>query len=305
MAHTSSKSVLVTGGTGFIGRHLCRSLDTLGHRVTVLTRTPGKVKLAGEVRQIAGPDELDKPFSFDWVVNLAGEPLAEGRWNTARKQRFRDSRIGFTEDLLQAFRAGGSEPEVLLNGSAIGFYGPHDDEILAETGAAVPSFSHQLCRDWEASADGFAELGTRVCKVRIGVVLGPGGGSLSRMLLPFKLGLGGPLGSGGQWFSWIHLDDLVRLFIHCLEHQTLPGIVNGTAPEPVRNRAFAEALGGALSRPARLPMPAWALVLLYGEMAEELLLSGQRVYPAVALESGFEFRFPTIESALKDIVQGP
>ncbi len=298
---STSKRILITGGTGFIGGHLCRRLLDAGHEITVLSRTPDRVTLPQGIRQVGSLEKLDKPFPFHWVVNLAGAPLASGRWSERRKRLFRDSRIAFTNDLLRLFRASDSAPEVLLSGSAIGYYGPHGDELLDESGHGVPSFSHHLCRDWESSAEAFAELGTRVCRVRIGVVLGSGG-ALARMLPPFKLGLGGPIGDGRQWFSWVHIDDLVGLFIHCLEHQTLQGAVNGTAPEPVRNRAFAETLGSVLARPARLPMPAWVMSLLYGEMAQELLLSGQRVYPQVALESGFEYRYPTLEPALRDII---
>ncbi len=295
----------MTGGTGFIGGRLCEHLAPEGHRISVLTRNAkaARKRLPDSVKLIESLSQLnDNDTHFDVLVNLAGEPLAAGRWNPARKQRFRQSRVSLTRDMLTFFRTVARPPEVLINGSAIGYYGPHDDELLDETGHGVPCFSHALCRDWETAADGFAELGTRVCKIRIGIVLGPNGGALKQMLTPFRLGLGGPMGSGRQWMSWIHREDLLRLLCHCINHTPLLGVLNGTAPNPVRNAEFARCLAALLGRSARLRMPAAVLSWLMGDMAEELLLSGQQVVPARALESGFSFRFPELSAALKDVL---
>ncbi|MGV8960472.1 MAG: TIGR01777 family oxidoreductase [Stenotrophomonas sp.] len=289
--------ILITGGTGFIGRALCAQLQQSGHTLTVLTRHPTCAALPG-VRCIS---TLEDAGPIHAVVNLAGEPLADGRWSATRKQEFRDSRIGGTARLVQWMARQSQCPKVLISGSALGYYGTRDDTALDESAAPGDDFSAQLCRDWEAEAIKAETLGVRTCRVRTGVVLERDGGALAKMLPPFRLGAGGPMGDGRQWMSWVHRQDLVRLLQWLLETNTAYGAYNGTAPEPVRNADFARALGKALHRPALLPTPAFALKLAFGEMSE-LLLTGQRVVPAHALAEGFKFNWPTLDAALADIL---
>jgi len=295
---------LVTGGTGFIGRPLCRALLDAGYRVSVLSRHPESARdmPAGDLKLIASLDQLAPDIAVQVIVNLAGEPLAAGRWSSERKKLFFSSRVGTTEILFDYFSRVETPPEVLVNGSAIGYYGAQGSNILDEKGDFAPGFSHDLCSAWEAAADRFQALGTRVSKVRTGMVLGPDGGALAAMLPPFRFGLGGPIGSGKQWVSWIHRDDLVAMILHCLNRKDMSGPVNGTAPGVVTNREFAKTLGKVLRRPAFLPAPAFMLKLIFGEMAEELLLSGQKVYPRKALQTHFTFQYPDLESALRQVL---
>ncbi|WP_027329146.1 TIGR01777 family oxidoreductase [Marinimicrobium agarilyticum] len=298
------REILLTGGTGFIGVPLCHALQKRGDRLTILTRdtlraakTLGTgVNLVSELKQLP-----DKPI--DTVINLAGEPLAAGRWNERRKEEFRRSRIGTTEALFEHFQSRGQFPERMVSGSAIGFYGDGGDAPLTESNDAGSGFAAQLCLDWEAVAERFSDHGTRVCRLRTGIVLGEGGGALQSMLLPFKLGLGGRLGSGRQWMSWIHRDDIVALILHCLDSESLSGPVNGTAPNPVTNRQFTRTLAKVLHRPAIFPMPAFVLRTLMADMADELLLASQRVLPEVAIETDFRHRFPDLEVALENILK--
>ena len=294
--------VLITGGTGFIGRALCPLLRDSGYDLTVLTRDPGRA--ADAVPDARLIERLDQADRIDAVVNLAGEPLAEGRWSDRRKEAFRRSRIGTTHDLLQWLdrQPPAARPRVLVSGSAIGYYGPRDDTPLSEDASPGDDFGARLCRDWEAAAVEAEALGVRVARVRIGVVLGGDGGALAKMLPPFKLGAGGPMGSGEQWMSWVHRSDLARLIQWLLETATAQGAYNGTAPEPARNREFARTLGKVLQRPAMLTTPALALKLMFGEMSS-LLLTGQRVMPAKAQAEGFVFRHPALEGALRDVLR--
>lgn len=297
------KTILVTGATGFIGSRFCREALARGARVIGLSRNSRQAqkKLPG-IEFIENLDALSPEESIDYVVNLAGEPLVAGRWNDRRKQLFRDSRIGTTQRLFEHFQKALVPPSVLVSGSAVGYYGPDQDEQLDEESTTRDCFASRLCLDWEQSASQFATLGTRICYLRTGIVLGRDGGALSRMLLPFKLGLGGRLGTGKQWMPWIHIDDEVAIIFHCLEEPGIQGGVNATAPNPVTNRQFTTALGSAVQRPAVFPMPEAVAILLFGEMAKELLLTGQRVYPRKLLESGYSFRFTELDEALGDIV---
>lgn len=287
---------LITGGSGFIGSALCRSLVADGQRVTVLTRNAAR---AGRrvPPSVACIERLDAATAVDAVVNLAGENLSARRWTAARKREFVASRLGTTQRLLEWMAAQPVRPRVLVSGSAVGWYGPRDAEELGEDAAPGDDFAARLCRSWEAEAGKAAALGVRVCCVRTGIVLGRDGGALQRMLVPFRLGLGGRMGSGRQWTSWIAREDLVALIRWLVDHEHAAGAYNGTAPAPVTNAEFARELGRQLHRPVLLPMPAFALQVLFGEMAG-LLLTGQRVLPVRARTEGFVFRHRDLASGL-------
>ncbi len=294
--------VLVTGGTGFIGTALLPALLAAGHQVTVLTRNAARANVPSGVHCIERLDALnDTPP--DAVINLAGENLGSARWTAASKARFLDSRIGMTTRLIEAFKSWSSAPSVLVNASAIGWYGARGDEPLTEQSGPGHGYAAELCAKWEAVASSAETLGVRVACLRIGIVLGLPGGALGQMLPPFKLGLGGPMGSGQQWMSWIHRDDLVAMMLRLMDDASLSGAFNGTAPEPVRNADFSRALGRALRRPAVLPMPGFALRLIVGEMADELLLQGQRVLPQRLLSTGFVFQHPRLDAALSALLR--
>lgn len=291
---------LVTGGTGFIGQALCASLTASSHEVTVLTRDPvhAQAILPPRVHCVA---RLDQVGAIDTVVNLQGEPLAAGRWNARRKAEFIRSRVDFTRELVGWMQRQARPPATLINGSAIGWYGDRGDEALDESAQPGNGFAAQLCRDWESEAQRSEGFGVRVCRLRIGVVLDCEGGALAKMLPAFRLGGGGMLGSGTQWMSWITRHDLVRLIRWLAENPGLSGVFNGTAPNPVTNRAFAQQLGRALRRPTLLPMPALVLRALFGEMAT-LLLGSQRVLPRAAMEGGFKFEQADLGTALAQLL---
>jgi hypothetical protein len=285
--------IVVTGATGLIGRALCRALAAAGHTVVGVGRRPGLVPAP-----IVTWDRLGEALrEAQAVVNLAGEPLAARRWTRAQKARIRDSRVLATRALVEGMAAASPRPGVLVSVSAVGWYGPRGDEPLDETAAPGSGFLAEVCQAWEAEAERAATLGVRVVRLRIGVVLAPDGGALARLLLPFRAGLGGPLGSGRQWMSWVHRDDVVGLVLAALGSEAWHGAVNATAPAPVTNRDFARALGRVLGRPAVLPVPAIVLRLALGEMAS-MLVTGQRVLPKVAEAHGYAFRHPALAAAL-------
>lgn len=292
--------ILITGGTGFIGKKLCHFLLDKEHELTVLSRNPEKVStLCGkEVKAISNIDQLTASDSFDAIINLAGEGIADARWTTARKKVLLDSRIGTTKQLVKFIERADKKPEVFISGSAIGFYGNLGSLVLTEDSEPHEEFSHELCLKWEAAAQDAEKMGVRVCIVRTGLVIGDDGGFLKRMLPPFKFGLGGPIGDGQQWMSWIHRKDYIAILDLLLETKVLQGIFNGTAPEPVTNAEFSKTLGKVLNRPTFLPVPAFVLKILLGEMSA-LLLGGQRVLPVRVENSGFEFTFRTLEEALQ------
>lgn len=303
--------VVVTGGTGFIGRSLCERLVSLGHAVTVLTRDPARarVRLAPPISLVGwegfrGPTDglMAALGDGDVIINLAGAPIAAGRWTAQIKERLRSSREGTTSALVAALSKLRTRPVLLISASAIGYYGPRQDEALTEESPSGSGFLASLCREWEAAARAAERLGVCVVLPRVGVVLGRDGGALAKMLPAFRCGLGGPVGSGTQWISWIHLDDLIDLLLFLLNEPAL-GPVNATAPHPVTNREFARTLGQVLRRPALAWAPSPALRILFGEMAEELLLTGQRVLPHRAQSMGFRFRHPTLPEALHAILQ--
>ena len=300
----SIKHFLITGGSGFIGSELISVLLDKGHKVTVLTRDPTKTvqQFDNTIAAIDSLESLQDDEAFDVVINLAGQGIVDKRWNDVVKKQIRDSRINTTQDLINYLQRAKQKPELLISGSAIGYYGIRGDERVDEQDKGDESFSSTLCVDWEREASRAEALGIRTCYLRTGIVLGKNGGALAKMLPPFKMGLGGPMGDGKQWMSWIHLNDLVSIILHTIEHQEIYGAINGTAPNPVNNKDFSTTLGKVLKRPVWLPMPAFVLKLMMGEMAEELLLSGQRVIPVKMMDEGYIFQYPELEDALQDVV---
>jgi uncharacterized protein len=291
--------ILVTGGTGFIGTALCQRLLAQGHAVTVLSRDADRARrhFQDRVSAIDSLGALDADNAPEAIVNLAGENLAAHRWNAHWKRVFRDSRVQTTERLVDYIRQAPRKPRVLVSGSAVGYYGARGDALLDENSPPGDEYQSELCVAWEAAAREAEALGVRVCRLRTGIVLDRDGGALKSMRLPFARGLGGSLGDGRQWMSWIHLDDLVGIILYLLQHETLTGAFNGTAPAPVTNAEFVRTLAATLHRPAVLPMPAPVLRLLVGEMAQ-LLLTGQRVLPVRTQAAGYVFRYPRLPEAL-------
>lgn len=287
--------VLVTGGSGFVGRHLVPRLVEAGAQVTVLTRSPARAAgvLPG-VDLVSDPREAVRREPAI-VINLAGAGIADRPWSDVRRQELLSSRVAYTERLCEAFAP--APPRVLVSASAVGFYGVSEEQRFVESDPVGQGFAADLCARWEQAALGFEALGTRVAIARIGLVLGRGG-LLGRMRLPFSLGLGGPIGDGRQWMSWIHMADVVGLLQRLAEDETISGPVNLTAPHPVRNADFTRALGAALRRPTILPVPAPLLRLVLGQMAEELLLSGAAVLPERAQAAGYEFVHGFIDDAM-------
>ena len=301
--------VLISGATGLIGGALCDRLVAEGARVSALSRRGGGAATRDGVRFVRG--EVTRPgdwqaevASADAVVHLAGEPVAAGRWTASVKARIRDSRIEGTRRVVEAIRQAKTRPRVLVCASAAGYYGPRGEEELDESAAPGRDFLARLCVDWESEARRAAELGVRVVQLRFGLVLSADGGALPRMLTPFRLGVGGPLGPTERFVPWIHLDDVVGIARLALDDGTraLHGAVNLVAPEAIRMGEFASALGRALRRPALVPVPEFALRLLLGE-ATDAVVPGQRVIPRAALAAGYRFAFPTLGEALDDLLR--
>jgi uncharacterized protein (TIGR01777 family) len=304
--------VFLTGGTGLIGSRLVKILRQRGDDVTLLTRRPDAVRdkfagctLVGGDPMVAGP-WMDAVGACDAAVNFAGENLFARRWNDDFKRLLLDSRVKTTDNVVAALarqpRTAAGAAKVLVNASAVGYYGPHGDEELDESSPAGDDLLARLCVAWEKSAAAARAAGVRVALLRIGVVLDREGGALAAMLTPFKLGLGGPVAGGKQWLPWVHAADVVGLTLLALDNAAAEGPINGTAPNPVTNRDFTKALGRALHRPTLLPVPGFAMYLRFGGVAE-VILTGQRVLPKQALKLGYAFQFPTIDQALADIFQ--
>jgi uncharacterized protein len=304
--------VAITGATGLVGRSLAARLVELGHQVIAWSRNPDaarrKLPARCEVRawEPNGAVAAAEVAGLDAIVHLAGEPIASARWSEARRRRIRDSRIESARRIVDAIAAlpASERPSTLISASAIGIYGDRGDEILDEAAAPGSGFLAEVCRDWEAAVARARESGVRCVSLRFGIVLAKEGGALAAMLTPFRLGAGGRIGSGGQWMSWIHRDDLVEMLRFALEDERVSGVLNGVAPEPVTNRSFTEALAGAVGRPALLPVPAAALRLALGDMAT-ILLASQRVRPAAAESLGFRFAHTDLRAALADILRDP
>ena len=292
--------VVVTGGTGFLGQALVAALRARGRDTVVVTRDPSRARLPEGARAVSWNDLPGAVDGSDAVVNLAGETIAQ-RWTAAAKARIVASRAEAAEKVGAALRAAKEKPAVLVNASAVGFYGHRGDEEVDEASPAGTGFLAETTLAWEEAARRAAPAGVRLVTPRIGVVLGDEGGALSKMLLPFRLGVGGPLGSGTQWMPWIHRDDLVSLFLAALDEPRYEGPVVATAPNPVTMKEFAATLGKVLRRPAFAPAPAFAIRAAMGEMAS-LVLDGQKAVPAKALSLGFRFRFERLEPALAGLL---
>jgi uncharacterized protein len=295
--------ILITGGTGFIGRALTQSLTVQGHDVTVLSRNFDAVEKMAvlNAKALNNLDQLNPEDSYQIIINLAGAPIFDARWSDARKQIIRDSRINLTKQLVNCMAAMTVKSELLISGSAIGYYGDQGDAVLTEQSTTRTDFSQQLCVDWENEAKRAEQFGVRVCLIRTGLVLGDGGGLLQRMLLPFKLGLGGRLGNGQQWMSWIHREDWIAIALRMITDLSMQGAYNATAPTPVTNNEFTRALAQGLKRPALLPVPACLLKMLLGEMSG-LVLGSQRVVPERLLAEGFNFQYADLSSALTEVL---
>ncbi|MDH2915988.1 MAG: TIGR01777 family oxidoreductase [Gallionella sp.] len=297
-------NILITGGTGLIGSHLCKVLLAEGHQLTVLSRHPETVatKCGYGVQAMGSLDEWTPERRFDAVINLAGEPIVDAYWSVKRKQALLDSRVALTRKLVQRITAAQQKPVVLLSGSAVGYYGNGGDVELDESVAAGDDFPGELCESWEMAASAAEQLGVRVCLLRTGLVLSKRGGLLGRMLIPFKFALGARLGDGKQWMSWIHIDDYVAAVLSLLHNQGAHGPFNMTAPFPVTNAEFTQQLAHVLHRPAVFVVPGFVLKLAMGERAC-LLLEGQRVLPKKLESGGFRFAFAEIEDALQSLLK--
>ena len=296
--------VVLTGSSGLVGSALIPVLTSGGHEVVRLVRSQPRPE-ASEVRWDPETGEIDPAAleGVDAAVHLAGESIAAGRWTTSRKARILESRVKGTRLLVETLAGLGQRPKVLVSASAVGYYGDRGEERLTEeSGSGSAFFLANVCRQWETATEPAAAAGIRVVNLRFGIILSGGGGALPRLLTPFRLGVGGRLGSGKQFMSWIAIDDVVGAIVHVLKTEALRGAVNAVAPQAVTNREFTKALGRVLGRPTLFPLPACAARLAFGEMADELLLASQRVEPAKLLASGYQFRFPEIEGALRHLL---
>ena len=303
--------VAISGATGFVGSRLVERLHLQGHHILVLTRNVTAAQKTFPSAQFPKVEILayTPTESGDWqqaiagcdgVVNLAGESIAEGRWTAARKQEIVHSRKLGTQKIVEAIAKADPRPQVLVNASAIGYYGTSEDVTFDETNAAGSGFLAQVCSDWEAEAQKAVDSGVRLVIIRLGIVLGKGG-ALDKMVTPFKLFAGGPIGTGKQWFSWIHRDDLVNLIIQALTRPDISGVLNGTAPNPVRMNELSQTMGQVMNRPSWLPVPGMAIEALLGDGAI-VVLEGQQVLPQRPLSYNFDYQYPTLKEALKNIL---
>ncbi len=303
-----AKHIVMTGATGLIGSRVVRELQRRGDSVTILTRNPkrAKEKLPDEVTALRWQSDENDDWEAavdgaDAIIHLAGESIAEERWTDEYKKRIYDSRIATAALLIDAVEKASSRPSVMISASAVGYYGDTGDQEVDENQEAGHDFLATLCTDWEAAVAKAKDFGLRVVSTRFGLVLAHDGGVLDKLLTPFKMFAGGPVGNGEQWFPWVHIDDVVGIILHALDSEETEGALNAVAPGLIRNREFAVALGEALDRPARFSVPAFVIKLAMGELGETLL-GGQRAVPRRTMESGYTFKYQTIESALEDLV---
>jgi uncharacterized protein len=299
--------IAIAGATGFVGSRLVEQLQAQGDRVVILTRSPQSASSRFPQAEVVGYNPLK---SGEWqaeidgcdaIINLAGEPIAEKRWTPAQKRVMLESRQIGTQKIVEAIEKATVKPPVLINASAIGYYGTSETSKFDETSPAGTDFLAEVCTKWEAAAQAASVTGTRVVILRLGIVLGENGGALGKMLAPFSAFVGGPIGSGKQWFSWIHRDDVVKLIIAALKDAQMQGVYNATAPNPVTMTGFADTLGTVMNRPSWLPVPNFALEALLGEGAI-VVLQGQQVIPSQTLAQGFEFQYPILKPALAAIL---
>lgn len=297
--------ILISGSHGLVGQALIKSLEPEGHEISHLVRSAPRSESEVEWSPDRYSIQLARIEGFDAVVHLAGESIAEGRWTDEKKKRIRESRAKGTQLLSDALANLSDPPKVLISASAIGYYGNRGDEILTESSASGNDFLADVCVEWEKATAHAIEKGIRVVNSRFGIILDANGGALAKMLPLFRMGVGGKIGSGKQWMSWITLDDVVGALKFALTNETLSGPVNFVAPNPVTNAEFTKALGHALSRPTIFPIPAFGVRLMFGEMADALLLGGQRVEPARLTSAGYQFKYSQLEDALRAVLVKP
>ncbi len=299
--------IAIAGATGFVGSRLVEQLQVQGHQLIILTRSPQQAHNRFGQAQIVGYNPLKSGewqqsiSGCDAVINLAGEPIAEKRWTPAQKRTILESRQIGTQKIVEAIALAALKPQVLIDASAIGYYGTSETSKFDETSPAGTDFLAEVCVAWETAAQAATASGTRVVILRLGIVLGENGGALGKMLAPFSAFVGGPIGSGNQWFSWVHRDDVIKLTIEALSDTNIQGVYNATAPSPVRMTEFAQTLGTVMNRPSWLPVPNFALEAMLGEGAI-VVLQGQQVVPTRTLAQGFEFQYSTLQPALKAIL---
>jgi len=293
--------ILLTGGTGLIGSALIERLRT-SHSITVVTRNTdaAKSKLGSDLFYLNSVNDISDIGTFDAVINLAGEPIADKRWTTSQKTKIWESRWGTTASLVAKINESASAPRVFISGSAIGYYGRQGERDVVESTMPHKEFTYEVCSKWEAIANTVTNNRTRVCTLRTGVVLSENGGALGKMALPFKLGVGGTLGTAKQYLSWIHLEDMVSAISHLLHSSDCEGPFNMTAPVPVTNKTFSHALSKALSRPCFFNVPAFVMKIAMGE-SSDMILEGQKVLPDKLIKSGFSFTYPTVDEALNAV----
>jgi len=290
-------NVLITGGRGFVGSALSRELREAGHDVVITTRqeSDSPDELTWSPPSLIAPKKIS---TFNAIVNLAGDSIYSDRWTKDKKERIRSSRINTTHYLIESIKNADVKPKVFINASAVGYYGPHGDEEVTEDASPGNDFLASVCKAWEEEARKAEGAGVRTVITRFGVVLGTDGGALQKMITPFKAFVGGYIGSGKQWMSWVHIDDITGFINYAIEHDEISGVFNVTAPNPLTNKDFSSKLGSALGRPSMFPVPGFALRATLGEFSE-VLLTGQRVIPERVLTSGYKFKYPLLEEALK------
>ena len=291
-------NILITGGTGFIGSTITKFFLQQNNYITILSR--GRSKVLKPVRVIESINQINANEKINIIINLAGSSINK-KWNKTYKEILISSRVEVTKSLITLIKALKEKPDLLISASAIGYYGTQNNKYLDETSSYIDDFTHELCNLWELEAQKAQELGVRTCITRLGVVLGKNGGVLEKILPLFKLGLGGNIGSGKQFFSWIHVDDVIGIFNFLISNKEQKGIYNLTSPSPTTNSQFTKALSRTLKRPDFFTVPSFLIKMVFGEMGDKLLLNGSAVYPKKLLDNGYEFKFKTIESALKNI----